>query len=76
MKELMINSRFPFTTKKYLIYFHNYWFLINWKKGLFEESHGIISNEMYDPDMNETFSMGVAQSQTLKWYGQNPLTGS
>jgi hypothetical protein len=31
---------------------------------------------MYDPDMNETFSMGVAQSQTLKWYGQNPLTGS
>lgn len=39
--------------------------------GLYEESHGIISNAMYDPVFNETFNMGSKESKW--WDGGHPL---
>ena len=39
--------------------------------GLYEESHGIISNHMYDPELNETFNMGT--KDTKWWDGGEPL---
>ncbi|KAL5014928.1 hypothetical protein ScPMuIL_009198 [Solemya velum] len=38
--------------------------------GLFEESHGIIGNSMYDPVFDETFSMRTTDS---KWWGGEPI---
>lgn len=35
--------------------------------GLYEESHGIVGNHMYDPIFNETFSM---RSHESKWWDQ------
>ncbi|GFR57731.1 ectonucleotide pyrophosphatase/phosphodiesterase family member 5 [Elysia marginata] len=44
--------------------------------GLWEESHGIINNEMYDPVLNESFSPPNTKSQTSpEWYsvGAEPI---
>ncbi|KAK3774569.1 hypothetical protein RRG08_034999 [Elysia crispata] len=44
--------------------------------GLWEESHGIVNNEMYDPDLNETFSPSNTKAQTdPAWYsiGAEPI---
>ncbi len=51
--------------------FPNHWSLAT---GLFEETHGIISNEMYDPILNETFSLSNIQTHNLNWFGQNNIT--
>ena len=42
-------------------------------KGLYEESHGIMQNFMYDPQLNEKFSYVSSESQTHKWFGQNNM---
>ena len=42
-------------------------------KGLYEESHGIMQNFMYDPQLNEKFSYVASESQTHKWFGQNNM---
>jgi len=42
--------------------------------GLYEESHGIMQNFMYDPNLNEKFSYVSSESQTYKWFGQNNIT--
>lgn len=39
--------------------------------GLYEESHGIISNHMYDPVFNEIF--GMSNKETKWWDGGEPL---
>ncbi|XP_046360524.2 ectonucleotide pyrophosphatase/phosphodiesterase family member 5-like [Haliotis rufescens] len=39
--------------------------------GLWEESHGIIGNHMYDPEFNATFNMGT--KETRWWDGGEPL---
>ncbi|XP_071090159.1 ectonucleotide pyrophosphatase/phosphodiesterase family member 5-like [Haliotis cracherodii] len=39
--------------------------------GLWEESHGIIGNHMYDPEFDATFNMGT--KQTRWWDGGEPL---
>ncbi|RUS81015.1 hypothetical protein EGW08_011220 [Elysia chlorotica] len=44
--------------------------------GLWEESHGIVNNEMYDPVLNENFSPSNLKSQTdPAWYsvGAEPI---
>lgn len=48
--------------------FPNHWTIAT---GLYEESHGIMENEMYDPYLNETFNYVSANSQTYEWFGQN-----
>jgi predicted AlkP superfamily pyrophosphatase or phosphodiesterase len=46
--------------------------------GLYQETHGIINNEMFDPVLNDTFEnwidTGAVNTRDQKWYGQNPLT--
>ena len=39
--------------------------------GLYEESHGIVQNHMYDPVLNKTFHYTSPETQTLEWFGQN-----
>lgn len=39
--------------------------------GLYEESHGIIDNEMFDPDFNETFNMSTIDPKW--WAGAEPI---
>lgn len=39
--------------------------------GLYEESHGIIGNVMYDPGFNETFTMGTKDPKW--WNGGEPI---
>ncbi|KAI0980534.1 hypothetical protein GJ496_005841 [Pomphorhynchus laevis] len=39
--------------------------------GLYEDRHGIINNQMYDPDTNETFDMNNADTK-CNWWKQNP----
>lgn len=36
--------------------------------GLFAESHGVVANEMYDPDLNATFSMSKPNSHDPRWW--------
>lgn len=48
--------------------FPNHWTLVT---GLYEESHGIIANQMYDPTLNDTFALTSPKSHTIKWFGQN-----
>lgn len=50
--------------------FPNHWTLVT---GLYEESHGIMQNFMYDPNLNEKFSYVSSESQTYKWFGQNNM---
>lgn len=38
--------------------------------GLYPDDHGIVANGFYDPDFNETFSMGVKDG---KWWGGEPI---
>ena len=40
-------------------------------KGLYEESHGIIQNDMYDPTLKKTFSSHHRETHTVEWFGQN-----
>lgn len=51
--------------------FPNHWTIVT---GLYEESHGIMQNFMYDPLLNEKFSYVASESQTHKWFGQNNIT--
>ncbi|KAG5846385.1 hypothetical protein ANANG_G00114380 [Anguilla anguilla] len=42
--------------------------------GLYTESHGIVANEMYDPDLNLTFSMDHPSARDPRWWdGAEPL---
>jgi predicted AlkP superfamily pyrophosphatase or phosphodiesterase len=50
--------------------FPNHWTIVT---GLYEESHGIVQNNIYDPVLNKTFSYTSPDSQTHEWFGQNPL---
>jgi ectonucleotide pyrophosphatase/phosphodiesterase family protein 5 len=52
------------------ITFPNHWTMVT---GLFEESHGIVQNHMYDPTLNKTFHYTSPETQTLEWFGQNKL---
>lgn len=36
--------------------------------GLYSESHGIISNNMFDPEFNATFALGNEESSKLRWW--------
>lgn len=47
--------------------FPNHWSLVT---GLYEETHGILANHMYDPVLNKEFHL----SPGIEWYGQNPIT--
>ncbi|XP_071090692.1 glycerophosphocholine cholinephosphodiesterase ENPP6-like [Haliotis cracherodii] len=57
-----MNSSFPTLT------FPNHYTMIT---GLWEESHGITGNYMYDPVFNATFNMGT--KETRWWDGGEPL---
>lgn len=35
--------------------------------GLYEESHGVVGNTMFDPVLNETFNSGTGQVSESKW---------
>jgi predicted AlkP superfamily pyrophosphatase or phosphodiesterase len=50
--------------------FPNHWTIVT---GLFEESHGIMQNFMYDPVLNKKFSYISPDSETDDWYRQNKL---
>lgn len=50
--------------------FPNHWTIVT---GLYEESHGILQNQMYDPLLNKTFYYKSPETQTIEWYGQNKL---
>jgi predicted AlkP superfamily pyrophosphatase or phosphodiesterase len=50
--------------------FPNHWSMVT---GLYEESHGILDNSMYDSSLGETFSHKKPESQKLEWFGQNKL---
>lgn len=42
--------------------------------GLYTESHGIVANEMYDPDLNLTFAMDHPSAHDPRWWdGAEPL---
>ncbi|XP_070556761.1 ectonucleotide pyrophosphatase/phosphodiesterase family member 5-like isoform X2 [Ptychodera flava] len=43
--------------------------------GLYEESHGIVANNMYDPVLNEKFHIGGEDSTSSKWWdvGAEPI---
>lgn len=42
--------------------------------GLYEESHGLIANEMYDPVFNESFSLEKSEDVIKsKWFGGEPI---
>ena len=41
--------------------------------GLFDESHGVVNNDMYDPQLNKTFTIANKKDQSLEWFGQNKL---
>lgn len=41
--------------------------------GLYEESHGIVANTMYDPLWNETFHYCAGDKSCGKWYGGKPI---
>lgn len=51
--------------------FPNHWTIVT---GMYEETHGIIQNEMYDHHLKKTFSHLSNESQTFEWYGQNSKT--
>lgn len=51
--------------------FPNHWTIVT---GMYEETHGIIQNQMFDRDLNKSFSHLSNESQTHEWYGQNSLT--
>jgi predicted AlkP superfamily pyrophosphatase or phosphodiesterase len=51
--------------------FPNHYSLVT---GLYTENTGVISNNMYDPEMDETFSLGNrAAVSDGRWYGGEPI---
>lgn len=48
-------------------------FAIHWTlaTGLYEEEHGILGNDFYDPDFNQTFTARNANES--KWFGGEPI---
>ena len=50
--------------------FPNHWTIVT---GLYEESHGIMQNNMFDPVLNLTFNYQSDKSQTIDWFGQNKV---
>ncbi|MBN3309096.1 ENPP5 phosphodiesterase, partial [Amia calva] len=47
--------------------FPNHYSLVT---GLYAESHGIVANEMYDPDINQTFSMTNMDIYDSVWWNE------
>ncbi|XP_077870144.1 venom phosphodiesterase-like [Saccoglossus kowalevskii] len=41
--------------------------------GLYPESHGIVANNMYDPNFRTVFSIGNAESRKSRWWGGEPI---
>ncbi|XP_076060627.1 venom phosphodiesterase 2-like isoform X2 [Oratosquilla oratoria] len=41
--------------------------------GLYPESHGIVSNRMYDPHLNTTFEVSSHESFKSEWWGGEPI---
>ncbi|XP_076096525.1 uncharacterized protein LOC143067274 isoform X4 [Mytilus galloprovincialis] len=41
--------------------------------GLYPESHGIVDNNMYDPVINEKFSIGGSSKENPAWWGGEPI---
>ncbi|KAJ3174441.1 hypothetical protein HK101_010963 [Irineochytrium annulatum] len=53
------------------ITFPNHYTLVT---GLYPESHGIVGNVFYDPDMNDTFVyVDSSKNSQSKWWGGEPL---
>lgn len=48
--------------------FPNHWTIAT---GMYEESHGIMENEMFDPVLNQSYSYTSPNTQTRQWFGQN-----
>ncbi|KAL7669261.1 hypothetical protein ACOME3_009925 [Neoechinorhynchus agilis] len=40
--------------------------------GLYEDEHGIVSNEIFDPDTKKVFTMKTASNSEEFWWTQNP----
>ena len=41
--------------------------------GLYPESHGIVSNNFYDPYFNDTYKLGEKSTKEERWYSGDPL---
>lgn len=41
--------------------------------GLRPEHHGIINNRLFDPELNEKFSLGTPSVEDAKWWGGEPI---
>lgn len=54
----------PFATKTFAVH----WTIAT---GLYEEEHGILMNQFYDPDYNETFT--CKKSSEEKWFSGDPI---
>jgi predicted AlkP superfamily pyrophosphatase or phosphodiesterase len=50
--------------------FPNHWSLVT---GLYDETHGITDNHIYDPKLRKEFNYKLPESHTYEWYGQNRL---
>jgi len=42
-------------------------------QGLYPESHGIVDNNMYDININESFSLNSSSVSNSHWYGGEPV---
>lgn len=51
--------------------FPNHWTMVT---GMTEETHGIVSNSMYDRSLKKEFSHLSPETQTKEWFGQNNAT--
>ena len=52
--------------------FPNHWTIVS---GLYEESHGIVQNQMYDPVLDSKYDPNFVDSLSdFKWYAQNNIT--
>ena len=61
MKNAFITKTFP-----------NHWTIAT---GLYEENHGVMANEMYDPVFNETFHNTPQQNMETKWWNNGTGDG-
>ncbi|KAJ8305988.1 hypothetical protein KUTeg_016533 [Tegillarca granosa] len=59
-----MRSAFPTVT------FPNHYTIVT---GLYPESHGIISNNMYDPDIGEVFTLSSKTKGDPRWWGGEPM---
>ncbi|XP_053339457.1 venom phosphodiesterase 1 [Clarias gariepinus] len=41
--------------------------------GLYSESHGLVDNNMYDPEFNASFSLSNAEKDKARWYLGEPI---